>query len=48
MENLPDDKTFDVSAVKILMRLAYQEGQERERCRVKEENRKPEGPYEIL
>ena len=46
-ENLPDDKSFDPAAVKILMRLAYDEGRDRERRKLAEENRKPEGHYEI-
>ena len=46
-DNLPDDKTFDPAAVKILMRLAYDEGGNRENRKVKEANRPPEGPYEI-
>jgi len=45
--NLPDDKTFDPAAVKILMRMAYVEGQEQERRWIADEKRKPEGPYEI-
>lgn len=47
-DNLPNDKTFDPAAVKILMRLAYDEGRDRERRRVTEETRKPEGPHEIF
>jgi hypothetical protein len=41
--NLPDDP----KAVKILMRLAYDEGRQRERQIVEDSKRGPVGPYDI-
>ena len=38
-ENLPDDKTFGPEAVKILMRLAYDEGKRHQQNIQKEEDR---------
>jgi len=38
-DNLPDDKNFSPEAVKILMRLAYDEGRKRERSAKSEDER---------
>lgn len=43
--NLPDDPKFSPEAVKILMRLAYDEGRQRERRIVK--TAEIQGPYDI-